>query len=105
MELKITQNLYLEKVNGGYQICIAMPDQSRNYMHCEILKNIEEALIFMKDLDEITLDSVAVIEDDKYYRIHAVILVDEGNRALHFHSRKLNLNDVIFEKMMIEDAN
>lgn len=105
MELKINENMYVQEKNGGYQICISMSDQSRNYIHCEVIKSLHEVEKYLKELDGLEITgTVEIIKDDTYYRLHVVILVEDANRALHFHSRKLNLNDAFFEKSMIEES-
>ena len=104
MELKMNENLYVKEVAGGYQICIDMPDSSRNYMHCEPIKHLEDVSAYMKDLNGLQIEDVRIITDSSYYRLYLSIPVSDKDVELHFHSRKLNLNDVYFEKEMIESG-
>lgn len=105
MDLKLNETIYVREAVGGYQICIEMPDSSRNYLHCEVIKHIDLVSKYLKALDGISINEIGIITDAPYYRLYAAIPVDVDNQTvLHFHSRKLNLNDVFYEKELIESA-
>lgn len=101
----MNETLYVRQADGGYQICIDMPDQSRNFLHSEVIKELWQVSEYLKSLDGLSFDSVKIIKDGKYFRLAGTIIVEETNdTALHFHSRKLNLNDAFFEKELIENT-
>ena len=96
-------NVYLVKKDNQYIIHIGMPDGSKNYLHCQPF-DLYHAIMYRDNLIglEIDKDSIQVNEDETYYRLYMPILVGEtADVELKFHSRKLNLNDVIYERMQI----
>uniref|UniRef100_A0AAT9J7K1 ORF12 n=1 Tax=Nitrosopumilaceae spindle-shaped virus TaxID=3065433 RepID=A0AAT9J7K1_9VIRU len=92
-----SSNLYLQKNQKGYEVCIAMPDGSRNHLHNEP-SPLDEAIWIMGDFDgQYELEDVNVIEDGSYFRLQ-LNLTDGRGKPQVFHSRKLNLNDAIYER-------
>jgi len=89
--------------SAKYVIHIAMPDGSKNYVHCQEL-GLQDAIVYRDDLIGLELDkeSVMINEDETYYRLYIPIIVGENSdKELQFHSRKLNLNDAVFERMQL----
>lgn len=98
------KNLYIKEHKDGYIVCIEMPDSSRNYLHCEPVKDLSEAIWIMQDFDgSMELEDAEVNKDGEYYRIN-IVLTDGRNKPQLFHSRKLNLNDAIFERRLLLDS-
>src|SRR3972149_8726559 len=111
--MKITHNnCYLEKHDTGYSICISLPDNSKNYIHSDTLSILDLALKYRESLllRAIEPENCKIKEDGSYYRINVIFeiypdpfdVVSEITKLptiyLLFHSRKLNLNDAIFER-------
>lgn len=93
-------NLYLKQDGDGYKVCIEMPDKSRNYLHNEV-HDLEEAIWIMGDFDgQYEIEEVFVVEDDTYFRLE-LRLTDGRGKPQVFHSRKLNLNDAIYERGLL----
>lgn len=101
--MKLTpKNLYIREHGLGYSVHIEMPDGSRNFLHNEPMK-LEKAIMVMHDFDgdtELNESNTFIIEETKYYRI-TVKLEDGRGEEQFFHSRKLNLNDVVEEYTML----
>jgi len=100
MELS-DSNMYIEKHDNMFEIRIQMPDGSRNYLH-RIERELQSAIIVMELLDEHSIDHMNLIitSDGSYYRI--VVNIKDCNDDYHrFHSRKLNLNDALYERMQL----
>lgn len=95
-------NTHIVKNEKFFELRIYMPDGSRNYLHAKCL-TLEDALVSRELVDEITLDhmNIGIIEDGKYYRIVTKIGVNHDETDVRFHSRKLNLNDVVYERMQL----
>ncbi len=96
-------NVQLVKKDGKYVIHIIMPDGSKNYLHCEQW-DLFHAITYRDDIIglEIDKESIMVEEDETYYRLYLPLVVGEDSDVeLKFHSRKLNLNDVMFERMQL----
>lgn len=94
-------NLRVSKIGTFYRLNIMMPDGSNNYLHSRNY-NLESILI-IRDLlldQEFGSDSLAVVEDGQYFRIHLTVF-DINGENYEFHSRKLNLNDAVFERMQL----
>ncbi len=95
-------NLKIFKHNKGHCLKILMPDGSDNYLHLQLYNDVE-SIMLIRDLlleQEIYQPDLEIIEDDSYYRIWLTLKDVNGDSYL-FHSRKLNLNDVVFERMQI----
>lgn len=95
-------NLKVFKHDKGHCLKIIMPDGSGNYLHLQLYNDVNSMLI-IRDLlleQEIYMQDVEVIEDGTYYRLN-VTLKDCNNDSYDFHSRKLNLNDVVYERLQI----
>jgi hypothetical protein len=101
MELN-AKTVYVKEKDDGYTICIDMPDHSRNYLHCETIKELWKIQEYMKDILGLELDSVDIIKDDTYYRLQTTLFMGEtADTELHFHSRKLNINDAFYERELL----
>ena len=104
--MKITDDyIKLVKNEKGYQIQIEMPDVSRNYVHSQEF-NLYDAIKYRDDLLDIELDkeSILINEDGTYYRLYIPIMVGNNTDVeAIFHSRKLNLNDALFERMQLSN--
>ena len=101
MKLDVS-NLKVFKHEKGYCLKIMMPDGSDNYLHMQLYNDIESILL-IRDLlleQEIYQPDLQIMEDGTYYRIWLSIK-DVNGDSYQFHSRKLNLNDVVFERMQI----
>lgn len=95
-------NLKLFKHDKGHCLKIVMPDGSDNYLHLQLFNDVNSMLMY-RDLlleQEIYLQDIEVKEDGSYYRIW-VTLKDCNSDSYQFHSRKLNLNDAVYERMQI----
>ena len=95
------KNLYIKENEKGYIVCIEMPDGSRNYLHNDPVKELLEAIWIVGDFDGDTeIKEVEIIKDGTYYRLE-LDLVDGRGSHQKFHSRKLNLNDVVYERGLL----
>jgi len=103
MELNVG-NTFITKHGKFYTVNIQMPDGSRNFLHHKEL-GLESALIVRELVEECSIDhmNLNIIEEDKYYRLVANIKDCNGDEH-RFHSRKLNLNDVVYERMQLLTA-
>ena len=96
-------NLYITEHGLGFTLNIRMPDGSRNYLHTNLYRDLATVIFHKDELIKnfmIRNDAViGIIKDEKYYRI---IISFEGDFGkARFHSRKLNLNDAIYERMQL----
>ena len=96
-------NLYIEEHGLGYTLNIRMPDGSRNYLHTKFYRDLMTAIFHRDELIKHFMiwnnAVIGIIKDEKYYRI---IISFEGDFGkARFHSRKLNLNDAIYERMQL----
>lgn len=102
--MRLTQdNVCVDKVNDRFTIKILMPDDSGNYLHCQSW-DLFHAIKYRDELIgiEIDDDTVQVQEEDSYFRIFMPIsLGKKSDVELRFHSRKLNLIDVQYERDMM----
>ena len=84
-----------------------MPDGSRNYLHTKFYEELKKTIYLKNELIEnfaIRNDAViGIIKDEKYYRI-IISFQREDFGQVRFHSRKLNLNDALFERMQLLEA-
>ena len=83
----------------GYALKILMPDGSDNYLHNGNNEDVNETLL-IRDLlfeQEIFSQDINIKEEDRYFRIELRIEDINGDKQ-YFHSRKLNLNDAVFER-------
>ena len=98
--MKLTPaNLYITKHGNGYCVNIQMPDGSRNFLHNEPVKDLIDAIFIMGSIDgeiEINHSNTIISEDSGYFRIK-IELTDGQGKPQVFHSRKLNLNDAVYE--------
>ena len=96
------RTLYVKEKEDGYVICIDMPDSSRNYLHSDIIKNLWQVQECLNDLKGLELNGIDVEKDGTYYRLSTAITVSDSEPIdLHFHSRKMNLNDAFYERSLI----
>lgn len=98
------KNTYIAKHEDGYSIFIEIPDGSRNYLHCK-KTDLESAIIIQDLLFDTTIEesNLEIIVDESYYRLHAKIK-NINEDVTKFHSRKLNLNDVLNERQLLLDV-
>ncbi|MCV0393662.1 MAG: hypothetical protein K5790_10310 [Nitrosopumilus sp.] len=96
-------NSYIEKHGDGYSIFISIPDDSRNFLHCDPLR-LDRMLMYYQDIiaQKIGNYNCSIVEDGTYFRIKTQLrcgeqLNGDNDTDLIFHSRKLNLNDAVFE--------
>jgi hypothetical protein len=90
------------KHDQGHTLKIIMPDGSDNYLHLQLYNDVDSMLL-IRDLlleQEIYSNDIHINEDGTYYRIW-LKLKDANDDEYVFHSRKLNLNDVVFERMQL----
>lgn len=75
-----------------------MPNNTGNYLHTEMKYSVNDALLVRELLldQEFTNQDVSLKEEDGYYRIILKVNDIIGQEVI-FHSRKLNLNDVVYE--------
>ncbi len=101
--MKITiANTYIQQYKTGYSIHIQMPDGSRNYLHSQPFE-LQTALELRDEFVDqylIRKESIHVIPDGKYFRLQ-FHLGGGKVQEVPFHSRKLNLNDAIYERMQL----
>ena len=86
-------------------MAIMMPDGSRNYLHTDLQMPINDVMV-CRDLlleQEFTQQEIEIKQDESYFRLE-VNLKDVNGTDYKFHSRKLNLNDVVFERMQLVNA-
>lgn len=92
-------NLVIREHDKMFRLCILMPNESGNYLHSADIPTIDDALI-NRDLlldQEISSIDVTVREHDRYFRI--ILDIKDVNGTTHsFHSRKMNVIDVVFER-------
>ena len=90
--LKVMQN------GSMFLIQILMPDGSRNYLHSGPFPDINDAVVIRDQLEKhvISKDNILIIQDQNYFRINLALKL--GDKTHVFHSRKLNLTDVVFER-------
>lgn len=83
---------------GNHRVQLLMPNNTGNYLHTEMKYSVNDAL-FVRELlldQEFTNQDVSLKEEDGYYRIILKVNDINGHEVI-FHSRKLNLNDVVYE--------
>ncbi len=101
--MKITDsNLYIVKHKDDYTLNVQMPDGSRNYLHSMGFQ-LQTAIGLRDEFIghyELKADSIQIVEDEGYYRIH-FHLGGSHVQKVFFHSRKLNLQDAIYERMQL----
>jgi len=101
--MKLTEgNLKVFKHHDGYALKILMPDGSGNYLHNGNHIELDETILDRELLLEMDIDHMCINtkEEDEYFRIELRIPDVNGNKH-YFHSRKVNLNDVVFERMQL----
>ena len=106
--MKLTEsNLYIQPHGkDNFVICIALPDNSRNFIHCQSMI-LGDCINILDDLIGVDIPSDANAPyldlDGTYYRVKMTIQSDNFSFSsyLHFHSRKLNLNDAVKERQML----
>lgn len=88
-----------------FTVRIYMPDGSRNYVHSKDM-DLESAIITRELIIDQSIDHVNIVvrRDGDYYRLVVVLKLNDDTEE--FHSRKLNLNDVVFERnqLIISDV-
>ena len=109
------KNLYITKVvednnKWYYELRIEYPDKSRNFLHWddegrtqdlnELINTKTTILSFDNEINE---ETCRAIDDGTYYRIEAPITIPTYKSGIEvtFHSRKLNLNDVVSERIYL----
>ena len=101
MKLDVS-NLKVFIHHEGYALKILMPDGSGNYLHNGNKEDLNETIL-IRDLlleQEINQEELLTKEDDRYFRLELRIK-DVNGLEQYFHSRKLNLNDIVFEKELL----
>lgn len=75
-----------------------MPYNTGNYLHSEMKMSVNDAMLTRELLldQEFSNMNVSLKEDEGYYRI-ILKINDVNGKEVVFHSRKLNLNDAVFE--------
>lgn len=70
-----------------------------NYLHTKKLFEIDEVMLVRSLLldQEFTDQDIEIKEDDGYFRLYLRIKDTNGEPYI-FHSRKMNLNDVTYER-------
>lgn len=94
--------LAIDKKETGYVLKVFLEGYLKNYIHTKPIKELDEII---KTYDavinkQITLDTLEVVEDDGYYRIKVKIL-SRMEIPVIFHSRKLNLADLMYERGLL----
>ena len=102
--MKFTEsNLYITEHGVGYSLNIQMPDGSRNYLHTKPYKELNTAIFHQTEIIKKHAiqneHAIGIISDKKYFRIIVSFKGDFG--VARFHSRKLNLNDALYERMQL----
>lgn len=101
--MKLTSsNLKVFEYKAGYALKIMMLDGSQNYLHGGERLDLNE-LLRERDLllkQEISQKHIEIKSEDKYFRI-IVRIRDAKDNQYYFHSRKINLNDAVFERMLL----
>ena len=107
-------NVYVVKVENTigsfYELRIDYPDNSRNFLHWDDegrTRNLQQ-LLEVRDriiAQKITLDrlNTKAVEDGVYYRLESsfIIRTKDDEQQIVAHSRKLNLNDVVYERDLL----
>ena len=83
---------------GNHRVMIMMPYNTGNYLHSEMKMSVNDAMLTRELLldQEFSNMNVSLKEDEGYYRI-VLKINDVNGKEVVFHSRKLNLNDAVFE--------
>lgn len=93
-------NLKVLQKKEQFVLQIMMPDESKNYLHSEPFSDINEAVKVRDELVKIGMvirsDNVFILNDLEYFRIELYFKPKE--RTHTFHSRMLNVTDVVFER-------
>lgn len=91
-------NLKVFKHNNEFALQIIMPDESKNFLHSESFLDINDAVKIKDQLMGMVVrsENLLILNDESYFRIDVVLRPKE--KSYSFHSRKLNLNDVVFER-------
>lgn len=96
------ENTHIVKAGKFFELRLYMPDGSRNYLHNKSL-TLEDAILCRSLLDEVMLDesNISIFEVDDYYQLVVKAGVNNDDTDVRLHSRKLNLNDAIFERSQL----
>lgn len=102
--MKLTEaNLKVfKKSEDEFALKVMMPDGSDNYLHGGGVLEVNELLETRDSLlgQEILKKQIEISPKEKYFRI-ILRITDTRNITHYFHSRKLNLNDAVFERMQL----
>ena len=102
--MRVTKNnTYLRRHGSGYAVHIEMPDKSRNFLHCESMP-LEKAIELRDNIidQEIVAEIIKIRKHPKYPKYYRIVIPAETARIKTiFHSRALNLNDVIAERTLL----
>lgn len=101
--MKLTEeNLKVFRHHDGYALQIMMPDDSGNYLHNGNQIDLNDTLITRALLleQEIFEQDLHIKEEDEYFRL-GLVVKDVNDSPQYFHSRKLNLNDIVNERMQL----
>jgi|APSaa5957512535_1039671.scaffolds.fasta_scaffold79876_2 hypothetical protein len=98
MKLDVSNLKVFKDDDDNFALKIMMPDGSDNFLHSEGY-SLESILIIRSLLleQEIYEQQIEIKESSEYFRINSHI-EDINDETYFFHSRILNLNDVIFER-------
>lgn len=96
-------NTYISKHENKFAVHIEMPDGSRNYLHCKIM-DLESAIVTRELIDGQSIDHMSLlikkhVKYPKYYQLIANLNCND--EVEEFHSRALNVNDAVSERMRL----
>lgn len=88
----------MKVISGKHRLMILMPNNTGNYLHSDLEMELNNAIMVRELLidQEFTNQDVTLKEEGGYYRLILTVKDINGSEIV-FHSRKLNLNDVVFE--------
>lgn len=103
--MKLTKdNCYIVEKGDGWIIKIDVPQyNNRNYIHCDVFGDLNSCI---KVRDELINDKIGdwnteIKKTGTYYRLYIKLKWDKyfghDEKTLTFHSRKLNIIDVMHE--------
>ena len=99
------QKLIIQKYKDGFCLAILMPDNTCHYLHTDLQMGINDVLICRDILldQELLSNDITVSQDDGYFRLN-INLKDANGMMYLFHSRKLSLSDMIYQRSLLVKA-
>ncbi|MCH7561590.1 MAG: hypothetical protein IIC67_09560 [Thaumarchaeota archaeon] len=93
-------NLKVLQKKEQFVLQILMPDGSKNYLHSDLIHDINDAVKLRDELMGIVIcsENILIINVEAYFRIDVILRNDQTTKLYSFHSRKLNVTDVVFER-------